>query len=361
MIEEELDFQREASNIARIMKNFATDSMVVFPRPVPELSTKSVMTTTFVTGTQVGDTKKLDAQGIDRAKLARKIVEAYCQMIFVDGVYHADPHPGNMLAGPNGELVLLDFGAVAELSHDMKEGIPEFIEGVIRRDTERIIKSLKRMGFIARSEREDTSERVVEFFHQRFQEEIKLESFNLKDIKIDPQRGLENLISLRKMNIGLKELSEAFHVPRDWVFLERTILLLTGVCTTLDPNMNPVEIIRPYVESFVLGSRDWAQIALEAAKDMAMKAFTLPEDVKKYLARANRGEAEIRVRDLGRAAGIVYSGIRQAILAAVAIALGVMGTELHLRGEDVIARYALIGSGTLLTFVLLSMILTRPR
>ncbi len=361
MIEEELDFLREARNIERISKNFANDPMVVFPKPIPELSTKSVMTTTFVTGMQVGDMKRLDAAKVDRPKLARKIVEAFCQQIFVDGVYHADPHPGNMLVGPNGELVLLDFGAVAELSHDMKEGILEFIEGVIRRDTERIIKSLKRMGFIAKNDREDTSERVVEFFHQRFQEEIKLESFNLKDIRIDPQRGLENFISLRKMNLGLKDLSEAFHVPRDWVFLERTILLLTGVCTTLDPDMKPIEIIRPYVETFVLGSRDWAAIALEAGKEMAMKALSLPEDMKKYLARANRGESEVRVKELGRAAGLVYSGIRQAIVAALAIAARAHAGQLQLAHEVVLARYLFIGSGTLLAFLTLSLLFTRAR
>ena len=99
-----------------------------------------------------------------------------------------------MLVGANGELVLLDFGAVAELSREMKEGIPELVEGVIRRDTDRLIRALKKMGFISRGTAEDVSERVVEFFHQRFQEDVKLESFNLKDIKLDPQRGIESLI-----------------------------------------------------------------------------------------------------------------------------------------------------------------------
>src|SRR6185369_12580676 len=99
-----------------------------------------------------------------------------------------------------------------------------------------------------------------------------------KDIKLDPQKGLESLIDLRKMNIGLRELSGAFHVPRDWVLLERTLLLLTGVCTQLDPEMSPMEVVRPYLQEFVLGTKDWKQIALEAAKDMALSAVTLPED-----------------------------------------------------------------------------------
>jgi predicted unusual protein kinase regulating ubiquinone biosynthesis (AarF/ABC1/UbiB family) len=186
MIQEELDFEREAKNIERIMQNFVNDPLVVFPKPVAELSTKTVMTTTFVFGFKVNDLKRIDEAKIDRKALARKIVETFCHMIFVDGIYHADPHPGNMLVGEKGELVLLDFGAVAELSREMREGIPEFLEGVIRRDTERLIRALKKMGFISRADSEDVSERVVEFFHQRFQEDVKLESFNLKDIKLDP-------------------------------------------------------------------------------------------------------------------------------------------------------------------------------
>jgi ubiquinone biosynthesis protein len=361
MIQEELDFEREAKNIERIMQNFVNDPLVVFPKPVAELSTKTVMTTTFVFGFKVNDLKRIDEAKIDRKALARKIVETFCHMIFVDGIYHADPHPGNMLVGEKGELVLLDFGAVAELSREMREGIPEFLEGVIRRDTERLIRALKKMGFISRADSEDVSERVVEFFHQRFQEDVKLESFNLKDIKLDPQRGLENLMSLRRMNIGLKELSQAFHVPRDWVYLERTLLLLTGVCTELDPDMNPVEIIQPYAQSFVLGNRDWAQIALEAAKDMALKAVTLPDDLRKYLLRANRGEAEIRVRDLTRAANTVARSVRSLVFAALAIAGGYGALQLYLAGHVELARTVGVSAGALLAVLLLTMLLSRPR
>ena len=140
----------------------------------------------------------------------------------------------------------------------MREGIPEFLEGVLRRDTDRLVKSLRKMGFISRTTDEGVSERIIEYFHRRFQEEVRLESFNLKDIKIDPQRGLENLLDLRRMNIGLRELSGAFHVPKDWVLLERTILLLYGCCSLLDPELNPVAIIQPYLQDFVLGNRDFA-------------------------------------------------------------------------------------------------------
>jgi len=361
MISEELDFVREAENMTLIAGNFASHPKVRFPRTVEGYCTQRVMTTTFVEGVKVGDLAALAARGVDRRELSRRIVQVFCQMIFVDGVYHADPHPGNMLVGPDGALILLDFGAVAELSPQMREGIPEFLEAVIRRDTDRIIKALRKMGFLARSDHLDVSERVIEFFHQRFQEEVRLDRFNLKDIKIDPQKGIESLIDLRRMNIGLKELSGAFHVPRDFVLLERTLLLLTGLCTQLDPELNPMEVVRPYLQEFVLGSRDWAQIALEAAKDMGLKALTIPDDLRKYLTRANRGEAEFRVKGLAQAARLVYAGVRQLIYTAIGIAAGMAALELHLAGQAALARYCLYGAGGAFGLLLFSVLFTRKR
>lgn len=361
MISEELDFLREAQNITRIADNFLKQTDIRFPRPLEPYCTRRVMVTTFIEGMKVGDIAALDAAGIDRKATARRIVQVFCQQIFIDGVYHADPHPGNMLVGRNGELILLDFGAVGELSPQMREGIPEFLEGVIRRDTEAIIKALRKMGFLARTDTMDVSEKVIEFFHQRFQDEVKLESFNLKDIKLDPQRGIESLIDLRKMNIGLKELSGAFHIPRDFVLLERTLLLLTGVCTQLDPELSPMEVIRPYLQEFVLGSRDWAQIALEAAKDMGLKALTIPDDLRKYLTRANRGEAEVRVRGLQQAAKLVYSGVRQLIYAGIGVSLGFAALQLYLAGHIELAEYCLYSSAGMAVVLLLSLLFTRTR
>ncbi|MBK8258209.1 MAG: AarF/ABC1/UbiB kinase family protein [Polyangiaceae bacterium] len=361
MILEELDFLREAHNIERIASCFSSRDDVRFPRPIVGMCTERVMVTTFVEGTKVGDTALLDAKGIDRKALSRKIIEVFCQQIFIDGVYHADPHPGNMLVTDSGALVLLDFGAVAELSPQMREGIPEFLEAVIRRDTDAIIKALRKMGFLARTDAVDVSEKVIEFFHQRFQEEIKLESFNLKDIKIDPQKGIESLVDLRKMNIGLRELSGAFHVPRDFVLLERTILLLTGVCTQLDPELNPMQVIHPYMREFVLGNRDWAQIALDAARETALKALTLPDDLRKYLNKANRGELEYKVKGMQQAAGLVYRGVRQLIYAVLSVALGFGALQLYLAGHLVLARYCIYGAGGMLFVLFVSMLVSRSR
>ena len=362
MLGRELDFTLEADNIERISKHFEKDPRVIFPTPVRELSTSRVITTTFVEGRKLSDLAGLDAMGIDKKELGSRLVRVYCQMIFVDGVYHADPHPGNILVDKNGNLVLLDFGAVAELSPQMREGIPEFLEGVLRRDTERLIRALRKMGFLSRTSDEVVSEKIIEYFHRRFQEEVKLESFNLKDIKIDPQRGFENLLDLRKMNVGLKELSGAFHIPRDWVLLERTILLVYGSCALLDPELNPMAIIQPYLQDFVLGNRDWQKVAMDTVRDMALGAVTLPDDLRKYLVRATRGEMEVRVKGVQEGARTVYAIGRQLIYTAIGIATGFAALWLHGRGEDGTPMRVLVGVTCFCGFMLVvSSIFSRPR
>jgi predicted unusual protein kinase regulating ubiquinone biosynthesis (AarF/ABC1/UbiB family) len=351
----------EADNIERIAKNFVDDEHVVFPTPARELCTKRILATTFVEGIKISDIGMLDALGVDKSDVARRLLRLYCQMIFVDGIYHADPHPGNILVRRDGAIVLLDFGAVAELSPPMREGIPEFLEGVLRRDTDRLVKSMRKMGFISRTSNDEVTEKIIEYFHRRFQEEVRLDSFNLKDIRIDPQKGFENLLDLRRMNIGLRDLSGAFHIPKDWVLLERTILLLYGCCALLEPDLNPVAIIQPYLRDFVFGNRDFAQIAMEAVRDMAMGAMTLPEDMRRYLTKANRGEVEVRVRGVQEGARTIYTAGRQIIYTAVGIFASLEAIESWRRHEPALFRgfgAAALGCAILLG---LSSVFSRPR
>jgi predicted unusual protein kinase regulating ubiquinone biosynthesis (AarF/ABC1/UbiB family) len=121
MVLAELDYQREAAAIEKISGNFAkrpeTAGHVRFPRVMAAYSTARVLTTEWMEGVKVADLEKLHALNVDRRAAARLCVEAYCQQIFIDGVYHADPHPGNLLvqkpATPDGgpAIVFLDFGA----------------------------------------------------------------------------------------------------------------------------------------------------------------------------------------------------------------------------------------------------------
>jgi predicted unusual protein kinase regulating ubiquinone biosynthesis (AarF/ABC1/UbiB family) len=321
IIIQELDFTREAEHLERISANFEGRSDVAFPRVLRELSTRRVLTTEFVDGVKANDLRGLEALKVDRRALARLVIETYCQQIFHHGIYHADPHPGNILARPDGGIAFLDFGATAVLSSEMKAGITDFLEGVIGRNTDQITRALRRMGFIARTGDTEVSARVIEYFHRRFQEEIQIDSLNLKDIKIDPQKGIENIADFRKLDISIRELTTSFRVPKDWVLLERTVLLLTGLCTHLDPEMNPMTIIRPYLEEFVFGkNRDFGALVLSGLKDTALRALSMPDDIQKFLTKTMRGELEVRFKGMREGATLLYALGHQIIYTMMGLA-----------------------------------------
>lgn len=340
MILEELDFRAEAENGTRIAVNFEGRADVCFPRVVAALSTERILTTHFEDGTKVSNVAGLTRDGVDHKALARKVVELYCQQIFTDGCYHADPHPGNLLVraepdAPEGfAVVFLDFGAVAEISPNMRAGMVDLLQGALTRDTGRIVRALRQMGFVARGADERVFDRVIEYFHERFQEEISLDSLNLKDIKFDPEKSLENLADLRKMDISIRELTANFHVPKEWILLERTLLLLMGLCTALDPTMNPMTVIRPYLERFVLGDEgDWSSFVVDTTKEMVMTVAALPGDMRKFIKTAQSGEIAVRFQNLERSTSLIYRLGHQAIWAAIGIAGAAIAIVLEGRGE----------------------------
>src|SRR5207248_420292 len=232
-------------------------------------------------------------------------------------------------------LVFLDFGAVAQIPPTLRQGIVELIQGALARDTPKIVRAMRTMGFVARGADDRVFEQVVEYFHSRFQETISLDSLNLKDIKFDPEKAVESVADLRNMDITLRELSENFHVPKEFIVLERTLLLLMGLCTELDPTLNPMTVIRPYVERFVLGDEgDWSQLLVETSKDLVMSVTALPAEIRKFMRAAHAGDLQLRFKNLEASTQLMYRLGHQVIVAAIGIAGAALAVVLEGRGED---------------------------
>jgi predicted unusual protein kinase regulating ubiquinone biosynthesis (AarF/ABC1/UbiB family) len=151
---------------------------------------------------------------------------------------------------------------------------------------------------------------------------------------------LETLADLRKIDVGFRQLTMTFRVPKDWVLLERTLLLLLGLCTQLDAAWNPMTVIRPYLEDVVLGEdRDWGELIRASLKEMARTAMTLPDDVQRVVSRANRGELEIRVPEITDAARMLYAGVHQVIYCVLMTACGVIAYQAYDAGSIVLSRW----------------------
>lgn len=308
MILEELDFTREAEHLRTVADVFADDPMIACPEVVPDRSSARVLTTTFVEGTKVTDLEELDAIGIDRRAVAERIVHAYGRMIMNGGVYHADPHPGNLLVRPDGGVVLLDFGAVSQLSPALANGLPAFLHAVLRRDHDAIVRALERMGFVAHGDdRRAVAEQIVAYVYRTLFAQIEVESWNLAELHFDPKMKVAFLAELGRQDISLRELTDTFQVPREWILLQRTLVLLAGLATTLDPQMQPMTVIRPYVEELVLqDDQDWAGFAKHALKDLVLSALSMPDDMRRVLGQARRGELRVEVGGVREGVGALY-------------------------------------------------------
>lgn len=345
MVLAELDYRQEAEAIATIAANFAGRTDVLIPKVIGICSTTRVLTTQWMDGVKVNDQAGITAAGIDRATAARLCIEAYCKQIFVDGVYHADPHPGNLLLVPQrseGEgpaLVFLDFGATARISPAMRKGIVSFLQGAVTRDVGRIALSMKEMGFISRHADHEVFDRVIEHFYERFRSQMRFQNFSTGSLSsgLDLRGQIATLLDLRQLDVSLADLRDAFHVPKEWVLLERTLLLLLGVCTSLAPELNPAEVIQPYVDRFILGERkEWSETILETAREAALSAFALPTELGRFLSLSSRGDIDVGIRNLGESTQAIYSVGQQllwGILGAVSFCVSVVyegrGEYLH--------------------------------
>ncbi len=335
MLLAELDFRREAANLAAIAANFQGDSRVAFPTVLDEYTTSRVLCATYEEGVKVSDHESLAAAGVNPTELASTLIDAYCLQIFEHGLYHADPHPGNLLVrkvGDSLQVVFLDFGAVGRVSENMRKGIANLVLAALANDTGRVVEALRTMGFVARTADPDLYHAIIDFFHRKLQDEIQLERLSLHDIRLDAKRGLETLADLRDMDVSIADLARQFHVPREWILLERTLLLLVGLCTELDPNLNPMDILIPYLKRFVMGDREPVALLTEAAKDVLLAAVALPGELKHTLELLEQGRLQVRVRALEESLHSLERVGRQLVLLGTAVAAGAFSLAFYDRG-----------------------------
>ena len=352
MIREELDFRLEAQYIETIAANFVGNPHVLFPEVVHELSSERVLTTEYMHGVNIADLEKLTELNIDRQALAERVVTAYCQMIFRDGIYHADPHPGNILVQPDGSIVFLDFGAVARLSNEMKEGILQFFQAILKRDNAQISAALQQMGLIALHEDTHHVEQLVDYLYSHFLRQMTVESWNLSDIHVDMQDKLDAMVDFSKLDISLRELMATFQIPKDLILLERTLLLLLGLCTHLSPTMNPMKTILPYLETFVFGKdKNWVKLIESAVKDFGLSLITIPRNVQALLTKANRGELEVKVKGLAESANLIYTLGHQLLYGMFIMFFGGLGYLAHSNGDIALSR-GMFGISAFFLFVL---------
>ncbi len=355
----ELNYLEEGKQLEKIQANFAAEPGFDFPKVFWELSTPKILTLQFMEGVKISALPQLHKLGVNPTELATKIIHAYCKQIFIDGLYHADPHPGNLLvlqeaSGP--KIIFIDFGATAVISESMRNGITLFAEGLIKRDTKVLAQAMRNMGFVARTDDFAAFDDLVAYFYERLSN-LKVENF--RNLNLSQLQNLETILDLKKTKISFKDLMSSFHVPRDWILLERTLILVMGVCAYLDPALNPIDIVLPYVEQFVLQDKPLSEVALALTKEIGLSYLQLPHEIQKTLKRLNEGKISVQSHDLRHHTDKMYVLGHQLLYAFLGVAgLTLMGYFRSLRLLEW-SEYACYGADFFGVILLVSLLKNR--
>ena len=243
-IHHELDFSRELRHAQQFTRNLTEKPGVHIARTYPDCSTSRVLTMEFLDGIKLADSQRLVAAGYDLQDIARRGADLYLHMIFVDGLYHADPHPGNVLVLGNAVIGLLDFGMVGQIDEALREDFEEALFAIITSDAPALASVITRLGAVPPDlDRAALSVEVSDFVaHYTSQ---RLDEFNLS--------GALNEMTeiIRRYQIML---------PARIAMLLKVLVMLEGTGRRLHPDFNLVEVIKPYQSRLAWARRSPARL-----------------------------------------------------------------------------------------------------
>ena len=279
----QLDYLQEARNAERFSANFAAERWVQIPRVFPDLTTSRVITLERIRGMKITDLEELDEAGLDRHALADRTALIVAKMIFEDGFFHADPHPGNFFIEPTGRVGIVDFGIVGKLDDRSREQLGRLLNGFVRQDPERLAEALLALG---------TSTDAVD--RRRLREDLE----NLLARHFGRSVGE---LSLRSALRDVLEIVRRHHlrVPHDFSLLFTMLIIAEGIVAELDPEFRFVEALAPYASRNLLSGITRAG----AVRRLEQLGFDLAELTAELPARLNRisqaietGGLEVHVR-----------------------------------------------------------------
>jgi predicted unusual protein kinase regulating ubiquinone biosynthesis (AarF/ABC1/UbiB family) len=235
----ELDFVNEGRNAQTVAAFFEGSDEVAVPRIHWPYTTRRVLVMDYVEGIKVTEARRLRAAGIDTGRVAQVLVEAYCEQVLGRGLFHADPHPGNILVqrgeGGRPRLVFVDFGLVKRLPTHFRDGVVAFAGALLRGDPDAMGEALVELGFETRDGRPEALSEIARFVLE-IAIEFQKRSYLNRDMTERVGRQLPDRIRENPL----------VRVPGHVVLLGRVLGLLSGVSRALDSKVDLVGTLLPY-------------------------------------------------------------------------------------------------------------------
>jgi ubiquinone biosynthesis protein len=307
----ELDYLREGRNAEQFAANFANNLAVHIPRVFWERTTSRVITLERLRGMKITDLAELDEAGIDRQALAKRATDVIAKMVFQDGFFHADPHPGNFFIEPRGRIGLIDFGMVGSLDEELRDRLGKLMLALVRGNPDRLAAALLDLGAATqRADRDGLRDDLAELL-ARYSER--------GPGAIDFSSASGEILEIVRRN--------RLRPPRDLALLLKAFVMDEGMAEQLDPEFRLVEELSPYVYRHLAAELSLATLAKRAGSagvDLAELAVDLPGQLHRILELAAEGGLEVHLRtaeldDVVDRAGRLANRIAVAVLAAAVL------------------------------------------
>lgn len=278
----ELDYLTEGRNADRFATNFAGDADVQIPHLYWETTTSRVLTLERIRGIKITDLDALEEAGIDRRALAERATRVTAKMVFEDGFFHGDPHPGNLFVQAGGRIGLIDFGMVGTIDDRLREQLGKVLIAFTRHDVDLLTDALLELGVSRRPVNRGMLRDDIAGLLGRY------EDVGIGEISIAQVIG-EVLTIVRQHHLRL---------PRDLVLLLKVLVMDQGVAAELDPGFQLQGALTPYARRLM--ARELAPDALlrrltQAGAEAAQLGVELPQQVRQLLRAAEAGELQIRL------------------------------------------------------------------
>jgi ubiquinone biosynthesis protein len=249
LLRRETDYLHEAECMRRMSANFADDDHILFPEVIDGVTTRDVLTMSFMEGIKITHLDEIRERGVDLHKLANRLVKSFYKQVFVDRFFHADPHPGNFLVQPvegsdDAKLVVLDFGAISEVSDKTVFGMVDVLRGFFEQNDALALQGIEAIGFVAEGGDRALLEQTVKTYFQKL---LKLEARTPAALMKANAKELEALADPEVERRELRGLMRSVHYPDGWFYVERASVMMFWLAGQIAPDLDQVQVGFPYV------------------------------------------------------------------------------------------------------------------
>jgi len=344
VIAEEMDFLHEAENVERFAELYCDSNFVIIPKIYRELTTTRVLVMQFFEGFRIDEVQEIVRHNIDTSRMIENLIEFYGGQLLVHGLFHADPHPGNILVQPDARIVLLDYGMVVEITSDFRHQLIHAVASAVHSDVDGVIDAAYKLDMLE----SDVSPSTVREAAQA-----------IISIHLD-----KNLTQRQIQEISYQVLNTFYRfplrLPSNLVYILRTAALIEGLGIAYDPHFNSLTTAIPIYKRILersLGPSVWPTMKERVTKE-GIALYALLKDMEDVFSRAGRDQLRIRVNpaDMDGLEKFISHLFRRVVMTISGVGLAVVSSILYLR----IGSVLLLVLGLFVSFWLIALVFFLP-